>query len=48
MSANHNTDDDDDDDLVFIQRTFYVDIIKCALQYYTGDLINQTAACECM
>ena len=27
-----------DDELAFIQRTFYVDIIKCALHYYTGDL----------
>ena len=30
--------DDDDDDLAFIQRTFYVNIMKCALHYSTWDL----------
>ena len=36
MTTNHNTDNDDDD-LEFTWRTFCVDVIKCALQYYTGD-----------
>ena len=34
----HKHDDDDDDDLAFIERTFYVDILRCALHYSTGAL----------